>query len=140
MFDGRIAEDFKLSTGTWVSVGSVRLKLVSALAPLVQDAVITGHDRDELGALLFPGAPAKDMPAAALAAALRAALCAMKATAAGSSQCPTRVMLLDEPPSADAGEITDKGYVNQRAVLTRRASLVEALYGDPADSRVIFAR
>ncbi|MFY9514275.1 MAG: feruloyl-CoA synthase [Rubrivivax sp.] len=128
LFDGRVAEDFKLGSGTWVSVGTLRIKLVSALAPYVQDAVITGQDRDEAGALLFPSAAAAAMPAEALTAALQDGLRRLNAEAAGSSGRVARVRLLREPPSADAGEITDKGYLNQRAVLTRRAAEIEALY------------
>ena len=128
LFDGRVAEDFKLGTGTWVSVGTLRVKLVSALAPLVQDAVITGHDRAEAGALLFPSAQAAALEPPALQAALQAGLQRLNADAAGSSGRIARVRVLSEPPSADAGEITDKGYLNQRAVLARRAAEVEALY------------
>jgi feruloyl-CoA synthase len=137
VFDGRVAEDFKLTTGTWVSVGTLRLKLVSALAPLAQDAVITGHDRDEVGALVFLSAQAKELSPEALAERVRQALRALRAEGGGSSQCATRVLLMAEPPDADAGEITDKGYVNQRAVLQRRAAHVEALYAHPLDSRVL---
>ena len=138
VFNGRVAEDFKLGTGTWVSVGTLRLKLISALSPLAQDVVITGHDRDEVGALVFPGPQARELPPAELAERVRAVLRAWPADA-GSSQCPTRVLFLAEPPSADAGEITDKGYVNQRAVLMRRAAEVLALYAHPTDPRAILA-
>lgn len=127
-FDGRVAEDFKLGSGTWVSVGMLRLKAVSALAPLAQDVVITGHDREEIGLLVFPTPQARELDAATLSARVRAALQALASDAAGSSQRATRALLLDEPPNAEAGEITDKGYLNQRAVLSRRARLVEALY------------
>lgn len=139
VFNGRVAEDFKLTTGTWVSVGTLRLKLVSALAPLAQDVVITGHDRDEVGALVFPSAQAKELSAEALAERVREALQALRSEGTGSSQCPARALLLAEPPNPDAGEITDKGYVNQRAVLERRAAEVQALYAQPADARVILA-
>jgi feruloyl-CoA synthase len=136
MFDGRVAEDFKLTTGTWVSVGTLRVKLVSALAPLVTDAVITGHDRDSIGALAFLSPTGLAMEAEALHGQVRQALLALKA-GGGSSQCPARVMLLTESPSADAGEITDKGYINQRAVLARRAVDVATLHGDTLDPRVV---
>jgi feruloyl-CoA synthase len=106
-FDGRVAEDFKLSSGTWVSVGTLRLRIVSALAPLVQDAVVTGHDRAEVGVLLFPSAAAKSLTAAQLAERAAAALAALRAEGGGSSQTPTRALWLAEPPNADAGEITD---------------------------------
>jgi len=138
-FNGRVAEDFKLSSGTWVSVGTLRLRVVSALAPLVQDAVIAGHDRGEVGVLLFASPAAKDVPPAELAERTRAALAALRGEGGGSSQTPTRALWLAEPPSADAGEITDKGYINQGAVLRRRAAEVEALYAASPDTRVIRA-
>lgn len=132
-FNGRVAEDFKLTTGTWVSVGMLRLKAVTALAPLAQDVVITGHDREEIGLLIFPTSQARELGAAVLAERVRSALHALAADGAGSSQRATRaLLLLDEPPSAEAGEITDKGYLNQRAVLARRATQVEALYAGGA--------
>jgi feruloyl-CoA synthase len=128
VFDGRVAEDFKLSSGTWVSVGMLRIRVVSALAPLAQDVVVTGHDRDDVGVLVFPAPQAAGLPADELAARVRSALRALKAEGGGSSQTPTRALVLAEPPSADAGEITDKGYLNQGAVLQRRADKVAALY------------
>lgn len=134
-FDGRVAEDFKLTTGTWVSVGTLRPKLVTELAPYVADVVITGHEQSELGLLVFPTPQAKALPDGALAAHVRAVLRKLHAGGGGSSQCPTRALLQSEPPSADAGEITDKGYINQAAVLQRRAGEVAALYSD--DPRVI---
>jgi feruloyl-CoA synthase len=140
VFNGRVAEDFKLTTGTWVSVGTLRVKVVSALAPYVMDAVVTGHDRDEIGVLLFLKPEAASLSADTLATKVRDALKALRAGGGGSSQTPTRAMLLAEAPSAEAGEITDKGYINQRAVLARRASDVQALYAKPADSRVIFTQ
>jgi len=136
-FDGRVAEDFKLMSGTWVSVGTLRLRAISALSPLAADIVVTGHDREDVGLLIFPTPQAKDLDAGALAQRIRDGLLAMRAEGAGSSQAPTRALLLAEPPNADAGEITDKGYLNQRAVLERRASEVMALYGPVADARVI---
>ncbi|MGJ7495380.1 feruloyl-CoA synthase [Variovorax sp. RT4R15] len=139
MFDGRVAEDFKLTTGTWVSVGTLRLKLVSALSPYAADAVITGHDRDEIGALIFPGAACAQAEAGAVAEKIREVLQAFRVEGGGSSQCPCRAMLLEEPPNADAGEITDKGYVNQRAVLTRRADEVALLHAPAPHARVILA-
>jgi feruloyl-CoA synthase len=127
VFDGRVAEDFKLSTGTWVHVGAVRVKLIAAGDPLVQDAVITGHDRDEIGALVFlnQGA-AKDMKPEQIRARLQDVLKSFSGEA--SSTRPARLMVMSEPPSIDANEITDKGYMNQRAVLERRKDLVEQLY------------
>ncbi|MFN9504225.1 MAG: feruloyl-CoA synthase [Rubrivivax sp.] len=129
-FDGRVAEDFKLLSGTWVSVGTLRVKAVSALAPLISDAVVTGHDREEIGLLLFPTPAAKALPADALQGQLHSALHALASQSHGSAQRVTRALVLAEPPSVDAGEITDKGYLNQRAVLTRRADAVAALYGE----------
>jgi len=132
VFDGRVAEDFKLSTGTWVHVGAVRVKLIAAADPLIQDAVITGHGRTEIGALVFLSAGTKDMSPDAIRSRLSAVL-AQLAQEGGSSMVPRRLLLMTEPPSIDANEITDKGYTNQRAVLERRAALVEKLYGDSAD-------
>jgi feruloyl-CoA synthase len=126
VFDGRIAEDFKLSTGTWVHVGTIRVKLIAAANPLIQDAVITGHDRSEIGALVFLSPAAKD---ADVRAKLLEALKELSREG-GSSTHPTRLLVMTEPPQIDANEITDKGYINQRAVLERRASLVEQLYSD----------
>jgi len=130
VFDGRVAEDFKLSTGTWVHVGAIRVKLIAAADPLIQDAVITGHDRSEVGALVFPSPAAKG--AADLRERLKAAL-AKLAQEGGSSTHPRRLLVMSEPPSIDANEITDKGYMNQRAVLERRAASVEALYAGGAE-------
>src|SRR5690606_34713682 len=123
-FDGRVAEDFKLTTGTWVSVGTLRLRAVTAFAPHVADVVVTGHDRAEIGLLVFPTPQASQLPRAELLAHLRTGLQALAAGGGGSSQTPTRAMVMDEPPNADAGEITDKGYLNQRAVIARRAQAV----------------
>ena len=127
VFDGRVAEDFKLSTGTWVNVGMVRVKLIAAADPIVQDAVITGHDRTEVGALVFLSAAAKELGPEEIRARLSASLARLKAEG-GSSMHPVRVLVLGEPASIDANEITDKGYVNQGAVLERRAALVKRLY------------
>ncbi len=137
VFNGRVAEDFKLTSGTWVSVGTLRVKVVSALAPYAQDVVITGHDRSEIGALVFLSEAGRALPATEMQAVVSKALRALKAEQAGSSQTPTRALLLPDNPSAAAGEITDKGYVNQRLVLARRAADVAALYATPADARVI---
>ena len=142
LFDGRVSEDFKLDSGTWVNVGMLRVQAIAALAPIAQDAVLTGHDRSEIGLLVFPNVAAcrelaSDLPADAPIAdvlahravreRVREGLAAMKARGGGSSTYATRALLLAEPPSIDAGEITDKGYINQRAVLTRRAAQVEEL-------------
>ncbi len=142
IFDGRVTEDFKLSSGTWVSVGTLRPDIVAACSPLVHDAVIAGQDRAYLAVLLWPSPAAVAQYAGeaggdraqALAALARAAgdrLAAFNAGAGGSSRRIGRAMLMGEPPSIDAGEITDKGYVNQRLTLERRAGLVADLYQDP---------
>ncbi|MBW0002756.1 MAG: feruloyl-CoA synthase [Hyphomicrobiales bacterium] len=153
-FDGRIAENFKLATGTWVTVGTLRQAFLTAFAPYVKDVVITGHDRDEVCALVFPDVEACKSLCADLTAAssvgeiLRhratrktlAHLLAMFAQEAkGSSTRVARLMLLEEPPSIDLNEITDKGSINQRAVLTRRANEVEALYASSRPHYVIEA-
>ena len=140
MFDGRVAEDFKLSTGTWVSVGTLRLKLVSALSPFASDVVLTGHDRNEIGALIFPGPACATADPETVVQKIQDTLLAMKAEGGGSSQTPGRAMLLLEPPNAEAGEITDKGYINQSAVLGCRAAEVAVLHATVPSSRVIFAR
>ncbi|MFO1216746.1 MAG: feruloyl-CoA synthase [Burkholderiaceae bacterium] len=136
-FDGRVAEDFKLMSGTWVSVGTLRLRAISALTPLAADVVVTGHDREEVGLLIFPSPQVKDMTPEQIGERIRDGLLAMRAEGGGSSQAPTRAMLLAEPPNADAGEITDKGYLNQRAVLTRRSGDVLALYAPVAQNGVV---
>ncbi len=142
-FDGRIAEDFKLSTGTWVHVGATRLKLIAAGDPLIQDAVITGHERSEVGALVFLNAAAvkaKGLDESGVRKHLCAALGRLAAeSGSGSSTHPVRVLVTSELPSIDANEITDKGYINQRAVLERRAVLVETLHADPPAAEVIVA-
>ncbi|MGE3162868.1 MAG: feruloyl-CoA synthase [Burkholderiales bacterium] len=132
-FDGRIAEDFKLTTGTWVSVGALRARIVAAGNPWVQDAVIAGHDRDDVCALVIPRAGVKNPD-------LQGLLDALAAQSTGSSNRVARAVLLEGPLSIDAGEITDKGSVNQRAVLRARADLVERLYTEPHDPRVVKAR
>jgi len=129
VFDGRVAEDFKLTTGTWVHAGAIRVKLIAAGNPLIQDAVITGHDRNEIGALVFLSPAAKDVDVRArLAQALKDL-----AKEGGSSTHPTRLLVMTEPPQIDGNEITDKGYINQRAVLERRAALVDTLYSNSPD-------
>ena len=139
-FDGRIAEDFKLTTGTWVSVGPLRAKLNAAGSPYVQDTVITGHDRDEVGALIFANIEAcKVLGDDALTKQLHGILDRLSRESTGSSNRIARAMVLREPPSLDAGEITDKGSINQRAVLGARAALVEKLYAEPPAEEVIVA-
>lgn len=150
VFDGRIAENFKLSSGTWVNVGELRIQAITTAAPLIDDLVITGHDRDEVCALVFPniGACQKLKPGVAVAAdlvmtaevrsAIAQAISRHNANGRGSSSTRiARVMLMAEPPSIDGSEITDKGYINQRAVLTRRSALVEELYASDREQSVI---
>lgn len=136
-FDGRVVEDFKLTTGTWVSVGTLRVRAVAALAPLALDVVVTGHDRDEVGLLVFPSPQARQLTAAALTDGIRGGLARLRDEGGASSRCATRALVLDQPPSLEAGEITDKGYINQRAVLERREADVAALYATPCAAQVI---
>ena len=152
MFDGRIAEDFKLSTGTFVSVGPLRARVISQGAPYVLEAVVTGINRNAIGLLLFPrlenchvlsGLPAGASTAQVLAsmpvrAFFQRLLAGLNADASGSSSRVERLLLLEEPPSIDQRELTDKGSVNQAAVLTRRAAIVEALY-DGTQPQTLFA-
>jgi feruloyl-CoA synthase len=145
MFDGRLSEDFKLITGTWVTVGRLRTTLISASGGVLTDAVIAGHDRECPAALAWVSAAeaarACDGDDVALTDPrlrrhLAHALAALNATA-GSAGRIERLVLLAEPPSLDAGEITDKGYINQRAVLERRADVVQRLFCDPPPDNVI---
>ncbi len=145
-FDGRIAEDFKLSTGTFVSVGPLRAKIIAAGAPLIQDVVITGLNEKEVGALIIVAlGPAKKLAGlpddaamkdvaghAIIQRAMGELITKLAATATGSSGRIARALVLTEPPHIDKGEITDKGSINQRAVLKERAALVQALYADTA--------
>jgi feruloyl-CoA synthase len=151
-FDGRIAEDFKLTSGVWVHVGALRVKALALLAPVAQDLVVAGHDREEIGFLVFAN-PAgcrglcPDLPAdapleqvladARVVGHVREGMAKLKQEGGGSSTYASRALLMTEPPSIDANEITDKGYINQRAVLARRSALVERLYAEPADAEVI---
>lgn len=137
VFNGRVAEDFKLTSGTWVSVGTLRLKVVAAMAPFVQDAVITGHDRSDIGLLLFLTEAGRALTPEQAAAHVQQGLHALQAEHAGSAQTPVRALVLEGPPSMVAGEVTDKGYVNQRLVLQRRAAEVEALYAPGGGPRII---
>jgi len=139
-FDGRVVEDFKIQSGTWVSAGSLRVSLIAACNPLIQDAVITGHDKREVGALVWvnqAAARSLGLDESAIRARLQLALAALRLGSSGSSTAPSRLLILDLPPSIDEGEITDKGYINQRAVLERRAMHVEHLHA--GGSGVIWA-
>jgi feruloyl-CoA synthase len=137
VFAGRLGENFKLSSGTWVSVAHVRLALIEALAPLALEAVIAGHDRDALGALVFPTPAARQLAPDELHRRLTAALAAYNATHPHGSECIARLVIAAEPLSLDAGETTDKGYTNQRSVLERRAAAVVELFAEPAGRNVL---
>jgi feruloyl-CoA synthase len=148
-FDGRVTEDFKLSTGTWVQVGNLRLSLLDAGAGLIQDAVICGHDRDYIAVLAWPdletcrrlaGIEADDAAALASPSVREAALGVLRrynAEQKGSSTRVERIMMMLDPPDLDANEITDKGYINQRACIKSRADLVERLFAEPLDPDVV---
>jgi feruloyl-CoA synthase len=152
VFKGRVAEDFKLSTGTWVHVGMLRVGILAATAPAIQDLLVTGHDRDYIGILAWPniqgcrgicgsgeGEPTAEglLRSNEVARYLREALTAYNAQQEGSSTQVRRIMLMTAPPSIDANEITDKGYINQRAALEMRKVLVEKLYGEEPAPEVI---
>jgi feruloyl-CoA synthase len=153
LFDGRVAEDFKLDSGTWVNVGMLRVAAIAALAPVAQDVVVAGHDRREIGFLIFPNLAACRQLANGLGAdapvdlvlshravreSVSRGLARLRAESQGaSSGHGAGALLLTEPASIDAGEITDKGYLNQRAVLTNRVALVELLYAEGGAPLVI---
>ncbi|MES2584538.1 MAG: feruloyl-CoA synthase [Pseudomonadota bacterium] len=142
-FDGRIAEDFKLATGTFVSVGPLRARITAAGAPYIQDVVLTGINCKEVGAMVFPtqavrklsplpadAAMADVLACEAVIAHFQTVLNTLASQATGSANRIARLCLLAEPPTLDRGEVTDKGSINQRAVLTHRAHTVEALHAD----------
>jgi feruloyl-CoA synthase len=142
-FDGRIAEDFKLATGTFVSVGPLRARIVNAGAPYIQDAVLTGINLKEVGAMVFPTLAVRGLSGLDASAPMADVLASepvishfqtivneLARQATGSASRIARMCLLAEPPTIDRGEITDKGSINQRAVLTHRAETVEALHAD----------
>jgi feruloyl-CoA synthase len=148
VFDGRVTEDFKLDSGTWVSVGVLRPAVVAACSPYVLDAIVTGQDRPFVGALLWPSAPALEhfrkpdggLDLDALKEAIRGNLARCNATAGGSSRRIERFAILSEPPALATGEITDKGYVNQRLALETRAAAVAGLYQNPPPADVVIVR
>jgi feruloyl-CoA synthase len=160
-FDGRVAEDFKLTSGTWVNVGALRSAVITAGAPCVQDVVITGHDRDRLGMMVFMLPAAVDLMAAvdadgivgglaidnatiaadpAVRAWAQRLLDSLAARATGSSQRIACAWLLADGPKAALGEITDKGSINQRACLRHRAALVDALHAAQPEAPVLIAK
>ena len=152
LFDGRFSEDFKLASGTWVSVGPLRSRILADFAPYVRDAVITGHDRNDIGMIIFAdadaccalcGADRKETAAAlevfrhpSVRAHFQSLLEKFATSATGNSNRVVRAILAEEPPSLDAGEITDKGSLNQLAVLQRRAAIVEELYAPELSPRI----
>jgi len=152
LFDGRLAEDFKLSSATWVSVGPLRARILAHAGAYVQDVVIAAPGREFVGALVFPNLAAcralcPDLPADAAADVVlrdarvrdtfRGLFQHLAAESTGSSTFVARALLLGDPPSIDAREMTDKGSINQKAVLANRASLVDELYAEPPSSIVI---
>jgi feruloyl-CoA synthase len=150
LFDGRFSEDFKLASGTWVSVGPLRARILGHFAPLVRDVVITGHDRDDVGMLIFAdlracgelcggsnGEASAVLDHKAVLGRFQELLASLAMQATGNSNRVVRAVLVEEPPSLDAGEVTDKSSLNQRAVLERRAALVEELYSDVASAKIL---
>jgi feruloyl-CoA synthase len=155
LFDGRISEDFKLITGTWVSVGVLRAEIIRRMAPFVSDVVIAGHDRNDIRILIFPDlfacrdlcldfardvSPAELLARPEVREKFQTLVDDLASTSTGSSTRIAAAILADEPASLDKGEITDKGSLNQRAVLQHRNGLVEELYGEETSPRVIVAR
>lgn len=137
-FDGRLAEDFKLSTGTWVSAGPLRARFLHHCSPYAHDVVIAGEERDYVAALIFPAADGcRGMTAEEIRAKFQTLLDELAAGSTGSSNRIARAMIMTEPPSIDKHEMTDKGSLNQRAILKNRAGLVEELFAPNPSSRVI---
>jgi feruloyl-CoA synthase len=150
VFAGRVVEDFKLASGTFVHVGPLRVAAIAAASPVIQDALVAGQDKDFVALLAWPNLEAcrqlTAQPQATIAdlvahpairERVRAGLAAHNAAATGSSQRIARALLMTEPPSIDGNELTDKGYINQRAALHRRAALVQRLYAEPPGADVI---
>ena len=151
-FAGRVAEDFKLMSGTWVRVGMLLVEILAAAAPVLQFALVTGHDRAYVGILGWPNiagckklcenldenvSPGELLTRPEVECHLRKALTQFNTEQQGSSSRIGRIMLMSEPPDSDANEITDKGYINQRASLQRRQALVEQLYAEQPGSGVL---
>jgi feruloyl-CoA synthase len=152
VFDGRLAEDFKLSSGTWVSVGPLRARILARAGGYAQDVVIAAPDRDYVGALVVPSLPmcatlCPDTPRDASPRAIlddvrvrgrfQTLLDDLARESTGSSTFVARAILLDEPPSIDGREITDKGSLNQKAMLQNRAAIVDELYVPAPSPRVL---
>jgi feruloyl-CoA synthase len=154
LFDGRVSEDFKLNTGTWVNLASVKGGIIRAFAPYVREAVLTGLDRNHIGAMLFLDADAARKIAPELGDATEIELARnpklrglfqerldeLAKTSTGSATFVARAIVLETPPAIDRSEITDKGSINQRAVMAARANLVDDLYAEPPPSHVLVAR
>jgi feruloyl-CoA synthase len=155
LFDGRMSEDFKLSTGTWVSVGAIREKVIARGAPLIQDVVVAGHELDYAAAIVFPRLEdcrrlANDLTPGTtqtdivnhpmVRARFQELFDALAKESTGSANRLERAVIADVPPSLDASEITDKGSLNQRAILTHRADLVDELYAEVPGPKVIVAK
>jgi feruloyl-CoA synthase len=154
LFDGRVSEDFKLNTGTWVNLASVKGGIIRAFAPYVREAVLTGLDRNHIGAMLFLDADAARKIAPELGEATEIELARnpklrglfqerldeLAKTSTGSATFVARAIVLETPPAIDRSEITDKGSINQRAVMAARANLVDDLYAEPPPSHVLVAR
>lgn len=151
-FDGRLSEDFKLASGTWVNAGALRGRILSHFASFVRDVVITGHDRDEVGLMIFGDVDECRALCSGLERTSSAAeifghpkvrrhfqelLQSFAMEATGSSNRVTRAILVQEPPSLDAGEITDKGLLNQRAVLDRRTAILDQLYASEPSPQIL---
>ena len=132
-FDGRIAENFKLNTGTWVSVGAVRAALVDGMQGLIRDAVIVGENRADLGALLILSDQAKTMKPSDLSESLKILLCEAAKAATGSASRVKRATVVSQAPSFDKGEITEKGSLNQRAMRSNHAAIIDEMYDEPAN-------
>src|SRR3984957_8095863 len=150
IFDGRVAEDFKLQSGTWVHSGQIRIGLIAACSPLVQDAVIVGHNRNDVGALLFLNQAACNAAITRIALKidelalsekvlelLRLGIQEYNKAHPANSMKIARAAILVDPPSIDQGEITDKGYINQRAVVERRTATIEKLYSSQPGEHIL---
>ena len=151
VFDGRVTEDFKLDSGTWVSVGTLRAQAIAAASPLIQDCAIAGHDKAFVGLLAWPNfaaareiaadpslsGPEEILQSPKVRAFVKEKFAEHNRTCGGSSARIKRVILMTEPPSIDGHEITDKGYVNQRATLERRKNLVDMIHAATASAEVI---
>ena len=139
-FDGRVAENFKLATGTWVAVGSVRAALVDAMGGLIRDAVIVGENQSELGAMLLLSERTKTLDPARRREMLEAALARAAAAATGSASRVKRALILDTAPSFDRGEVTEKGSLNQRALRANNAELISQLFSGAKPEQVLLAK